>query len=481
MARPTRLEYTAGSSHKFWQVVPSGNKLTVTYGRIGTGGQSKTTTFASPAAAEKQAEKLVAAKRKAGYTARGESTAAPASASRPGKPARPGQPPLVLHKGRGSGDLVGLWHDGKDLWWAEIFARDPGDELLRAGASLADAIAARGTSVERWRFASEADAVKAGKWAVKHLTRTRVTNDPGADFPAWTKRLRRERPCTPRLEVGPGPVTLTRDSAHPYIYPRPPAVSFLSKRTMIPAFALVGPLDARLGKHTGVYVNVCPQALLDPYFEHVWEVLVQDPAKKSPVDAYFTGPGGSFATVHLSLQIETIGGAAVWALIEHNGDKSTVGWYRTTHFKTRDAAEKAYHDKLAALRNFQRVDKLGPWYARILAEITKHHRVPNQKPATVKLRVAHAAMSQSVADNPFAPSDLALDAVRIGGVPHFCQEDWDFAPKNIQSKSPLMCIVSVGRGDGPQWTAVLNDGDAGTINIYAAPGDPFGAVSFSCC
>ena len=483
MARPTRLEYTDGTSHKFWQVVSGGRTLTVTYGRIGTAGQSKTKTLATPEAAAAEAAKLVASKQKAGYAAPGRSAATATTPPRASKPGEPGPQPLFIG-GEPKHELVALWQDGVDLWWGMVYPREAGDEILRAGGTLADALASDGAALERWRFDSAAEAKRAAAWAgkhIKHIKKNTLENDAAAYFAAWSRRIKKQRPCTPRLEPGPGPITLTRDTAHPYIHARPPATSFLSGRTMVPVFSLVGPLDARLGKTAGVYVNVCPQAMLTPYHEHVWEVLIQDPAKPSPIDHYFERSRGEFATLHLSMQVESLDNSVRWAVIEHTGDRHTVGWYRTTHYKNRHAAEQAIAEKIAALQGYKRVARLGPHYPKILAEIAAHHRVPNQKPATVKLRVAHAALSQSVAGFGCAPSMLALKAVRLGGTPHFVQEDWDYAPKNHCSKHPLLCIATVGRGDGPQWSDILNDGDAGAINIHAAPGDPFGTVSFSCC
>lgn len=492
MARPALLEYTAGSSRKFWQVIPSGRNLTVKYGRIGTGGQAKTKTFPTPEAAAAEAARLTAAKLKAGYVPFGSGAAA--ASSEPAKtrvakaspPNRPGPKPITIIKHR-SGDLVGLWHEGKDVWWAQVFADEPGAEVLKAGGTLAEAVAGEGGAIERWRFASEAEAKKAAAWAARNFKgpKAELRNDTAADLAAWTRRAQKEtRDCTPRLEIGAGPITLTRDTAHPYIYPRPPATSYLSKRTMVPVFSLVGPIDDRLGKRTGIFVNVCPQAMLSPHIEHVWEVPVQDPAKKSTVDAYFEASSGAFASVHLSMQVETLDGDIVWAVIEHDGNKGTVGFYRTTHFKKRDLAEKAFHELVASKTGgLKRVDRPGAHYLKILDEIVKHNRVPRQKPAkNIKLRVAHAAMIQSVHGSSYSIGDSSLGykLVRLGGVPHFCQEDWDFSPVLFGDK-PLYCVASVGRGDGPQWSDVLNDGDAGTINVYAAPGLPFGTVSFSCC
>jgi len=59
--------YQDQTSSKFWNILVEGNKHTVTYGRVGTAGTSKSKEFADEAAALKDAEKLVKAKRKKGY------------------------------------------------------------------------------------------------------------------------------------------------------------------------------------------------------------------------------------------------------------------------------------------------------------------------------------------------------------------------------------------------------------------------------
>jgi len=61
------LIYQSDSSNKFWKIVVEGNKHTVTYGRVGTDGQSKTKEFADEAAALKDANKMKASKIKKGY------------------------------------------------------------------------------------------------------------------------------------------------------------------------------------------------------------------------------------------------------------------------------------------------------------------------------------------------------------------------------------------------------------------------------
>lgn len=63
----TYLEFVEGSSAKFWQVVVRGNQHEVTYGKIGKDGAAKVKEFASPEAARKDADKLIASKKKKGY------------------------------------------------------------------------------------------------------------------------------------------------------------------------------------------------------------------------------------------------------------------------------------------------------------------------------------------------------------------------------------------------------------------------------
>ncbi|MFO0714812.1 MAG: DUF4132 domain-containing protein [Sandaracinus sp.] len=79
MAR--RFEFEEGGSSKFWEVSVDGTDMTVTYGRIGTSGQSKTKSFATGDAAKKEADKLVVEKTKKGYQEVGAASAASASAA----------------------------------------------------------------------------------------------------------------------------------------------------------------------------------------------------------------------------------------------------------------------------------------------------------------------------------------------------------------------------------------------------------------
>ncbi|PIE83832.1 MAG: hypothetical protein CSA07_05440 [Bacteroidia bacterium] len=61
------LEFKDGASDKFWAIEVSGCAHTVRFGRSGTEGQEKVKEFASEGEAKRDAEKLVAAKRRKGY------------------------------------------------------------------------------------------------------------------------------------------------------------------------------------------------------------------------------------------------------------------------------------------------------------------------------------------------------------------------------------------------------------------------------
>jgi predicted DNA-binding WGR domain protein len=61
------FQLVEGSSKKFWAIELSGQSHTVTYGRIGTAGQTQTKDFDSADAAKKSYEKQIAQKEKGGY------------------------------------------------------------------------------------------------------------------------------------------------------------------------------------------------------------------------------------------------------------------------------------------------------------------------------------------------------------------------------------------------------------------------------
>ncbi len=61
--------YQDEKSHKFWAVEQQGNELHISWGKVGTTGQSQVKNFADAAAAETAELKLIAEKTKKGYVA----------------------------------------------------------------------------------------------------------------------------------------------------------------------------------------------------------------------------------------------------------------------------------------------------------------------------------------------------------------------------------------------------------------------------
>src|SRR5262245_13577236 len=72
------FEFDDGKSHKFWHIELSGTSFTVTYGKVGTKGQSQTKSFPDAAHAQKEHDKLVAEKLKKGYSETTPATLIPA-------------------------------------------------------------------------------------------------------------------------------------------------------------------------------------------------------------------------------------------------------------------------------------------------------------------------------------------------------------------------------------------------------------------
>src|SRR4051812_12405286 len=74
-----RFELNDSTSNKFWEASVEGKTLTVTFGKIGTSGQTKAKPFATAAEAQAEHDKLVAEKTKKGYReVRGAPAAKPA-------------------------------------------------------------------------------------------------------------------------------------------------------------------------------------------------------------------------------------------------------------------------------------------------------------------------------------------------------------------------------------------------------------------
>jgi predicted DNA-binding WGR domain protein/cell wall assembly regulator SMI1 len=85
-----RYELIEGTAKKFWQIELAGTSFRVTYGRIGSTGQTQTRSFANAEAAKKAHDALIAEKTRKGYTLTGGRSAKAAPASDTTKPAAMG-------------------------------------------------------------------------------------------------------------------------------------------------------------------------------------------------------------------------------------------------------------------------------------------------------------------------------------------------------------------------------------------------------
>ncbi len=115
MARYERVE---GPSSKFWEVEVSGNDLTVNFGRIGTAGQSKTKSFADPAAAAKERDKLIKEKTGKGYALVGAAPSAAVASVQRVKPAPISKPAPTADVATVAGDAATaiVWPSGGFQW-----------------------------------------------------------------------------------------------------------------------------------------------------------------------------------------------------------------------------------------------------------------------------------------------------------------------------------------------------------------------------
>ena len=62
-----RFEFIGGGSNKFWEIAVNNAAVTVRFGRMGTNGQTCSTTFDDTAAAQKHSENLIRQKTGKGY------------------------------------------------------------------------------------------------------------------------------------------------------------------------------------------------------------------------------------------------------------------------------------------------------------------------------------------------------------------------------------------------------------------------------
>jgi outer membrane protein assembly factor BamB len=166
----TYLELSeVGGAHKFYETTVRRSELTIRYGRIGTQGQTTSTTFATPAVARAEADRKIQEKLRKGYqapTSAGQS--APAATTRPnkppsspkkrGKPTPLNQAPVLWHFSTGS-TAYGLFVDASRCWvgngGGRVFVFDHNGQLLQRFALPSEVNALVGDDL--WTYAGCGD------------------------------------------------------------------------------------------------------------------------------------------------------------------------------------------------------------------------------------------------------------------------------------------------------------------------------------
>jgi uncharacterized protein (TIGR02996 family) len=124
--------FSDATSNKFWHIELTGKTFTVTFGRVGTNGQTQTKSFPTAAAAQKEHHKLVAQKLKKGYV----ETTAPAPAPAPAAAPAPSSDRQALEAGlTANPDEVAAHSAYADLLVEE---GDPRGEFVQTQLALED-------------------------------------------------------------------------------------------------------------------------------------------------------------------------------------------------------------------------------------------------------------------------------------------------------------------------------------------------------
>ncbi|MDQ3365468.1 MAG: WGR domain-containing protein [Myxococcota bacterium] len=198
-----RLEMTEGTSSKFWEIELSGKVFTARWGRIGTTGQEKQQSWPSPAIAQQEHDKLVAAKRKKGYAdAGGKRQGAKAAAPVVAHPRNP-QLEAALRKSRedaGAAQVYADWLQGQGSALGELIIleqalakrKDPAKQRRATAIKKTLGLPAKDLAVIGWR---------AGMWQSIHLQNDKDWNDGTFDALALARPLFTSPLCASLAEL----------------------------------------------------------------------------------------------------------------------------------------------------------------------------------------------------------------------------------------------------------------------------------------
>ena len=480
MAKTRRFEFSKGASNKFWEIRVDGSAHTVTYGRIGTPGQTKTKDMGSPAKARDAAEKLIASKVKKGYVetkATKKSATKKSATKKSAKVSSSAKLVRATSERYPKGAFISVWEDGKDLWIIGCDHADKPDDVSQRDMLDSDGF------VQRLRFASPKDA-KTAAAAIKKQKKPKSAKVPDwvEIVPSELEKLMKAKdvPTIARFEPAKsGPVTLTRTTTFDWVHPRP-ASQCGCGRELMPTYQVSGAIDRRLGK-VRMYVSFCPGSLQTPYCEGTIEVLMQpEGAKSTDVIAYGLGTGrsASYYVVARSLLWNPIGSDFQYAVTTHFGEKGSPGTVRTKTFRKKKDAD-AYFKEHSPSKTVS-PSKLGKWYRDLLAERAQFHRVPGAKPLTLKLKPS--IPPAMISGSPYSrPAGLFDHYDPFGGQPNYTQSDWSRTFECPSCGKGMLFLFQTGSG-AAWWAEQLNDGDAGSFQFFACPHckSPDGRALFEC-
>jgi predicted DNA-binding WGR domain protein len=158
----TYLELSeAEGSHKFYEAVVSGKKLTVRFGRIGDPGQTQTKTFSTPDAARAEAQKKIAEKTRKGYAPAVQGVRKKRPVTRRNVTSAPSKakPAPILWKFKTKSAAFGIFIDDKNCWMGneagQVFALGH-DGKVRMQFKLAEGVKCL-VGDEDWLYAGSDD------------------------------------------------------------------------------------------------------------------------------------------------------------------------------------------------------------------------------------------------------------------------------------------------------------------------------------
>ena len=423
------LEFDDGKSSKFWSIKVSGKTHTVTYGRQGTDGQSKTKNFATSSLAKSDAEKMVASKIKKGYLST--STTKPGKKSntrvvQKKKGAKGNTKKAVKTSARGEKKTIksGLANPvfaTLFVSWILIYQKNADilfftledDEIdeMKAGVSLIDYQKDfrlhQYYNTERRRFRNKAAASQAVKRMLEQAQRSKF-------FPRVEKKLEFDAAINfqnpgvkfkqnfPRIgeivERKNGPIEGRTFGVPKWIYPRPPMLCSCCGNPLVHVATFYGDLDPLLGKKSCVVVSAC-RFTENSECNAMVEVVFQRTDRKPASSFYYENTKAKqFLNFHISEQTD-FDEKVHFSVAVHRGLQSQPGWVTWHPCKNLETAK-------ATVNKMKRLHLTGEF---------KEAKKPEQNPKPDLYAALYESMSQpDVLGKPLKPSTWAAKRVSEG-------------------------------------------------------------------